>query len=125
MLTGKWYAQQDTMYTYINGKNTGYTHAVGAGPVNTGLYIEFNKNGSGAVSYGDVRTFTYALSGNLLTLNYPEFKFTLNSATITAPAVTYKPVIKILTANKLELYYDYSEASSPIHYIEVAYYIKN
>ena len=121
LITGQWYYTLDSTQTYSNGTPQQlsvkqYAHTD---------YVTFNTSNTGTAyvsSSGSKYSFTYTLSGNNITLNYP-------SQTIlgtTTPAYSQNAVIKELNANTLELYFDNSTVTSgvTIRVTEASYFGK-
>ena len=121
LITGQWYYTLDSMQTYSNGTPQElsvkqYAHTD---------YVTFNADNTGTAyisSSGSKVSFTYTLSGNNITLNYP-------SQTVlgtTTAAYSQGAVIKQLNANTLELYFDNSTVNSgiTIKVTEASYFSK-
>jgi hypothetical protein len=100
-IVGKWYFKSDTTNIYDNGT---LTH-VGVAQISAGAYVQFNSNGTATESPTNdtaIIKFTYSISSNNITLNYPAQTVNGNvlAATISAG------VIKQLNDNNLFIYFD-------------------
>jgi hypothetical protein len=118
-IVGKWYFYKDTVTEY-NGATVASQIING---INTGSWVQFNANGNGSEhdpgNATDTTTlsanFTYAVSGNNLTLNYPQ---TTIDGTVQAP-YSQSATIHSVTSSNLVIYFDQSFTSNGITFRQV------
>lgn len=127
-ISGKWYYMQDTVLEYKNGVLSRIINQLSSTTIDPNYYIQFNSDGTG-ISSGDSGSvnFTYTLSNNKLTTNYPSHTESSPGGTITFPAFSNQGTVKMLADGRLELFYDDSTtdgSGNVIRDTEAVYYIK-
>jgi len=105
LIIGKWYYTLDTLKENTNGGAfkilstlSGYDRT---------FYSQFNSDGTGVEFYNGSSPFTYSISGNVITYNFPAQTIALPGGSVTDPAFTKTATIRSVTADQLSiLYYD-------------------
>ena len=123
LLSGKWYYMQDTVLEYKNGVLSQVINELSNSAIDPVYFVQLNSDGTGTSSNesGNV-SFTYTVKDNKITFNYPAETI----GGISQPAYSEQATLKILTSNRLELFYDDSitDNGNVIRDTEAAYYIK-
>jgi len=103
-LIGKWYYTLDTLKYNQNG---GPYNLISASTYNRVEYLQFNTDGTGIDFYNNTPyNFTYSVTNNLITFNYPFIAVPTAKGLLYTLAYTQKASIRYATATDLALLFN-------------------